>query len=65
MCWAGGVVNRWAVCGYVSDDNVVSKHYCYYLLNHLSNKNKFRKKQWVSFYASQMINQDNLHQCYM
>lgn len=44
----GGVVYRWDICGYVSNgccnDNVVLKHYCYYLLNHLSNK-KILKEQ--------------------
>lgn len=43
MCW-GRVENRWVRCGYVNygcgNDNVVLKHYCYYLLNHLSNKKK-------------------------
>lgn len=39
-----GVEYRWDTCGIVSNgccnDNVVLKHYCYYLLNHLSNKKK-------------------------
>lgn len=51
-----GLANRWVICGYVSygcgNDNVVLKHYCYYLLNHLSNKknNSERIRHWVSFY---------------
>lgn len=44
--WGLGVANRWVRCGYVSygcgNDNVVLKHYCYYLLNHLSNKKSER-----------------------